>query len=132
MASELNIQGVRKCFGKGDKAVEVVVGEEIADEATTEDVLPKDAGAGAGTDAEARLGTLAMHGFAARRDPVVRAEVEGGRHVVETRVKIFTPESNPLTGYWREAAQLTCDSGAEVDPAIRSMVSFVGSGKSRS
>jgi hypothetical protein len=48
----------------------------------------------------------------------VRAEVEGGRHVVETRVKIFTPESNPLIGYWREQAQLTCDSGAEVAPAM--------------
>jgi hypothetical protein len=46
----------------------------------------------------------------------VRAEIEGGRHVVETRVKIFTPETNPLIGYWREVAQLTCDTGAEVAP----------------
>jgi hypothetical protein len=48
----------------------------------------------------------------------VQAEIEGGRHVVETRVKIFTPETNPLIGYWREVAQLTCDSGTEVAPAM--------------
>jgi hypothetical protein len=47
----------------------------------------------------------------------VRAEIESGRHVVETRVKIFTPETNPLIGYWREVAQLACDTGAEVAPA---------------
>ena len=48
----------------------------------------------------------------------VRAEVEGGRHVVETRVKTFTPETNPLIGYWHEQAQLTCDTGTEVAPAL--------------
>jgi hypothetical protein len=48
----------------------------------------------------------------------VRAEVEGGRHVVETRVKTFAPEANPLIGYWREVAQLACDSGLEVAPAM--------------
>jgi hypothetical protein len=47
----------------------------------------------------------------------VRAEIEGRRHVVETPVKIFTSETNPLIGYWREVAQLTCDTGAEVTPA---------------
>jgi hypothetical protein len=47
----------------------------------------------------------------------VQAEIEGGRHVVATRVKIFTPETNPLIGYWSEVAQLACDSGVEVAPA---------------
>jgi hypothetical protein len=51
-------------------------------------------------------------------DFTVRAEVEGGRHVVETRVKTFTPETNPLIGYWHEQAQLTCDTGTEVEPAL--------------
>ena len=48
----------------------------------------------------------------------VRAEVEGGRHVVDTRVHVYTPETNPLFGYWREEAQLSCGSGAEVAPAL--------------
>ena len=48
----------------------------------------------------------------------VRAEIDGRGHVVEARVKIFTPETNPLIGYWREVAQLTCESGAEVAPAL--------------
>jgi hypothetical protein len=47
----------------------------------------------------------------------VRAAVEGGRHVVETRVHVYTPEANPLVGIWREAAQLTCGSGTEITPA---------------
>jgi hypothetical protein len=47
----------------------------------------------------------------------VRAAVEGGRHVVETQVTIFTPEANPLIGIWREEAQLACDDGTEVVPA---------------
>jgi hypothetical protein len=48
---------------------------------------------------------------------VVRADVERGRHVVETQVNIFTPEANPLIGVWREEAQLACESGTEVVPA---------------
>jgi hypothetical protein len=48
----------------------------------------------------------------------VQAEIEGGRHIVESRVKTFTPETNPLIGYWREVAQLSCDSGAEIAPAM--------------
>jgi hypothetical protein len=46
-----------------------------------------------------------------------RAEIEGGLHVVETRVKTFTPETNPLIGSWHEEVQLACDSGTEVAPA---------------
>jgi len=48
---------------------------------------------------------------------MARAEIEGGLHVVETRVKTFTPETNPLIGYWGEVAQLACEGGAEVAPA---------------
>lgn len=48
----------------------------------------------------------------------VRAEVESGRHVVEKHVYIYTPEGNPLVGFWREEAQLACGSGAEVAPAL--------------
>lgn len=47
----------------------------------------------------------------------VRAEVEGGRHVVETQVHVYTSEANPLIGFWREEAQLSCGNGAEVAPA---------------
>jgi hypothetical protein len=48
----------------------------------------------------------------------VRAEVEGGRRVVETEVHIVTPESHPLLGTWREAGQISCDGGAETVPPV--------------
>ena len=56
----------------------------------------------------------------------VRADVERGRHVVETQVNIFTPDANPLIGSWREEAQLACDNGTEVVPAraIRELIFF--------
>jgi hypothetical protein len=47
----------------------------------------------------------------------VRAEVEGGRRIVEAEVAVFTPAANPLVGLWREEAQLACTTGAEVVPA---------------
>lgn len=47
-----------------------------------------------------------------------RAEIEGGLHVVERRIHVFTPEANPLIGFWREEAQLACESGTEVAPAM--------------
>ena len=46
----------------------------------------------------------------------VSADVEGGRHVVEIQVHVYTPEANPLLGFWREQAQLACETGAEVVP----------------
>jgi hypothetical protein len=57
---------------------------------------------------------------------IVRAAVEGGRHVVETHVNVFTPEANPLIGIWRAEAQLSCDTGAEVIPqeAIEELIFF--------
>jgi hypothetical protein len=56
----------------------------------------------------------------------VRADVESGRHIVETQVHVYTPEANPLIGFWREEAQLACDSGAEVVPeeAIEELIFF--------
>jgi hypothetical protein len=56
----------------------------------------------------------------------VRADVESGRHVVEIQVHIYTPEANPLIGSWREAAQLACDTRAEVvrEEAIEELIFF--------
>jgi hypothetical protein len=53
----------------------------------------------------------------------VRAEIEGGRHVVK---HVYTPEANLLIGIWREQAQLACDTGAEVVPeeAIEELMFF--------
>lgn len=48
----------------------------------------------------------------------VRAEVEGGRHVVQTEVHVFTPQSSPLVGYWQEQTQLPCDGRAELVPPL--------------
>jgi len=48
----------------------------------------------------------------------VHAEVEGGRHVVQIEVHVFTPRSDPLVGYWLEATQVPCDGGAEVVPQL--------------
>lgn len=48
----------------------------------------------------------------------VSADIEGGRHVVTTEVYVYTPEGNPLVGYWREEAQLACDGGMEVIPEL--------------
>jgi hypothetical protein len=47
----------------------------------------------------------------------VRADVENGRRIVEAEVAVFTPDANPLVGWWREGAQMTCDTGADVVPA---------------
>jgi len=46
----------------------------------------------------------------------VTAEVDDGRHVVTIEVYVYTPEGNPFVGFWREAAQLACDDGAEIVP----------------
>jgi hypothetical protein len=48
----------------------------------------------------------------------VTAEVDDGRHAVTAGVYVYTPEGNPLVGFWREQAQLSCDGGAEVAPAL--------------
>lgn len=46
-----------------------------------------------------------------------RAEVDGGQAIVETEVTVYTPEANPLIGFWREEAQRPCDNGPEIVPA---------------
>jgi hypothetical protein len=46
------------------------------------------------------------------------AEIEDGRQVVETEVHAFTPEANPLVGYWLEVAQHPCDAGSEIIPDL--------------
>lgn len=38
----------------------------------------------------------------------VRADVESGRRVLQLELHVYTPESNPLVGYWRESLQLPC------------------------
>jgi hypothetical protein len=47
----------------------------------------------------------------------VTADVENGRKQVTIEVYVYTPESNPLFGLWREDAEFACEDGAEVAPA---------------
>jgi hypothetical protein len=46
----------------------------------------------------------------------VTADVEHGRRRITHPVYVYTPESNPLVGYWREQSQVDCSSGASVVP----------------
>jgi hypothetical protein len=48
----------------------------------------------------------------------VTADVEDGRRLVTVEVYVYTPEANPLVGFWQEAAQLACDTGAEFVPEV--------------
>jgi hypothetical protein len=48
----------------------------------------------------------------------VLAEIEGGRRVVSTQITVMTEVSHPFIGYWRETAQLSCDGGADITPAL--------------
>jgi hypothetical protein len=50
---------------------------------------------------------------------IVTASIEDGRRLVTADVVVFTLQSNPLVGYWREQAQLDCATGAEVVPEHR-------------
>jgi hypothetical protein len=49
----------------------------------------------------------------------VSATVEEDRQAVTAEVHVYTPEGNPFVGFWREEAQLACDDGEEVAPALR-------------
>ena len=50
-----------------------------------------------------KLGSL-QHG-----DTVtLRADIENGRKIVEATVHIYTPEQNPLVGFWQEVSQIEC------------------------
>lgn len=46
----------------------------------------------------------------------VTADVEAGRALLAAKVLVWTPESNPLVGIWREVGQLPCGGGPEVAP----------------
>lgn len=46
----------------------------------------------------------------------VSADVENGRRIVSTELHVFTPDENPLVGFWRETARIDCASRAEVVP----------------
>jgi hypothetical protein len=48
----------------------------------------------------------------------VTAAVDDGRHEVTTGVYVYTEEGNPLVGFWREVAQLSCGDGEEVAPEL--------------
>lgn len=73
------------------------------------------AGAGATIDP---VGGFLSIGLSTPADRVftVSADVENGRRVVTAEVYLFTANANPFVGVWREVAQLTCDTGAEVEP----------------
>lgn len=48
------------------------------------------------------------------------ADVESGRAIVEAKITVYTPESNPLVGVWHEVTQSPCGGGADIpaEPAI--------------
>lgn len=46
----------------------------------------------------------------------VTANVEDGRRLVSLPVYVYTEAGNPLFGIWREAAQIDCQTGAEITP----------------
>ncbi len=50
---------------------------------------------------------------------MVSADVENGRRLISIEVYVFTPEQNPLVGFWREEAQFACGTGEEVLPEER-------------
>jgi hypothetical protein len=60
----------------------------------------------------------------------VRAEVKDEPRAVTGEVYVYTPQSNPFVGYWREVSQLSCDDGTEGGPefAIQELV-FAASGQ---
>jgi len=47
----------------------------------------------------------------------ITANVENSRRLISRTLFIFSPESNPLVGNWREAAQLPCSGSGEKLPA---------------
>jgi hypothetical protein len=65
---------------------------------------------------DAATGLLTVEPDAASGVYTVSADVENGRRVISTELHIFTPEANPLVGYWLETAQIDCASGQEVAP----------------
>jgi hypothetical protein len=46
----------------------------------------------------------------------VIADVENGRRLMSTKLYVFTPESDPLVGNWRETSQVGCDGSETGKP----------------
>jgi len=47
----------------------------------------------------------------------VTADVESGRRTLSIDVHVYTPESNPLVGIWREESRVACGTGEVTEPA---------------
>ncbi len=76
-------------------------------------VEPDDGGASIGPE----TGVLTISADAAPGSVyTVTADVEDGRAVLQAKVYVWTPESNPLVGVWHEIAELPCGGGAEAPP----------------
>lgn len=76
-------------------------------------VTPDDGGASIGPD----TGLLTIAEDAAPGSVyTVTANVEDGRKVLEAKVYVWTPASNPLVGLWHEVAQVSCGDGTEAPP----------------
>jgi hypothetical protein len=73
---------------------------------------------GATIDAETGLFTV-ERGTPSGEVFTITADVENGRRLVSVEVHVYTPQSNPLVGIWREEAQLACDTFEDVVPEER-------------
>lgn len=51
-----------------------------------------------------KVNPAAPHGTVIR----VLADIESGRKLLRTEVHVYTPEANPLVGFWRETSQVPC------------------------
>jgi hypothetical protein len=124
---QLTAQGATIAIHAGD-SVDLVLGEFVDDVCggtgfrcfvpmsipATWSVVPAD-----GARIEAETGLLTIDAATASGSVyTVQAAVDGGRRIVETEIHVYTPEGNPLVGYWQEVAQLSCATGAEVAPAL--------------
>lgn len=57
---------------------------------------------------------------------LVMANIENGRKVLTETVPIWTPESNPFVGYWREKAETSCLGGGDQKPVVPIAEMFFG------
>jgi len=46
----------------------------------------------------------------------LRADIENGRRIIAIEIRVFTPESDPLVGYWGEVEQRACGTSAVIVP----------------
>ncbi len=57
----------------------------------------------------AEPGELRLNPALAHGDIVtLTASVESGRRILVAKIHVYTPEMNPLVGYWREKSEITC------------------------